>query len=123
MRITTEFIQREMELFGRLETEVKAEVGALREEFRQFTVTVLAQLADANRRTERMADRIIELAMVNRGDGQSAVAHRRMSGVDSIPSNLNSKLHSPQDLWGNAPVEEEEEDVWPPKGFDIVPSP
>jgi hypothetical protein len=119
-RITTGFIQQELEVIGRLETAVKAEVGALRDEFRQFTVVVLAQLADANRRAERMADRIIELAMVNRGDGQSAVAHRRMAGSDSIPSSLNSNPNS-TDLWGNAPVEEE--DTWPPKGFDIIPSP
>ena len=56
---------------------------------------------------DRMADRLIEMAMVDKGMGRSAAIHRR-SLQDEVPSEQ-------QDLWQESPEEE-----WPPKGFDAI---
>jgi len=57
---------------------------------------------------ERMADRLIEMAMVNKGTAEMAAAHRRSL----------RDLDTPTDLW-----EDHEDEVWPPKGFDALQMP
>lgn len=108
VKVTTEFLEG----LGRLEVQVKAEVGNLRDEFRIFRTEMAALLEQANARAERMADRIIELAMVKEGFAREAVGHARQRGADSIPPQLSN---SNSNLWGE-PVPEEGEQ-WPPPGY------
>lgn len=125
-KLTAEFVQREMEAFGRLEVEIKAEVGRLRDEVRGMNQDihnalqiVAARIEESNRRSERMADKLIEMAMVRVGDSAAAVSHRRSIVPDSIPQAFNSRPNS--NMWGE-PIPEPE-DVWPPEGFDEIPTP
>ena len=63
-----------------------------------------------SRAVDRMADRMIELAMVNQGDSRAAAGHRRSLNEDDHPADTN-------DLWKNAG------DDWPPPGCDAVSMP
>lgn len=67
-------------------------------------------VAKGNKSADRMADRLIEMAMVNKGMGRDAAIHRR-SLQDEAPLEQ-------QDLWQESPEEE-----WPPKGFDAINMP
>ena len=58
------------------------------------------------RAADRMADRIIEMALVNQGQGAAAVSHRR---------SLDEKLPEGTDLWEDKP-----ETQWPPPGCTAV---
>lgn len=54
---------------------------------------------------EKMADRLIQMAMVNQGMGREAAGHRRAQ-QDETPE-------SGSDLWAN-------EEEWPPPGCDTL---
>ena len=57
---------------------------------------------------EKMADRMIEMAMVNQGQSREAAGHRR---------SLDEHVEDTTDLWKNAG------DDWPPTGCDAVNMP
>ena len=59
---------------------------------------------------DRMADRLIEMAMVNTGESRDAAIHRRSLG-ETVPPEQG-------DLWQESPETE-----WPPKGCDAVNMP
>ena len=73
-----------------------------------------AQLEDLHREksqaVEQMADRLIQMSMVQRGESREASVHRRTAPGHSPdgPSNSN--------LWGDLPDEAQ----WPPKNVDVV---
>ncbi len=56
----------------------------------------------------QMADRLIEMSMVQRGESQAANVHHR-----TTPSTTQGE---PSNLWGDLPDEAQ----WPPKGIDVV---
>lgn len=58
--------------------------------------------------SERMADKLIEMAMVQRGMGREATSHRRAQ--ETMPDN--------GDPWSN-----NDENQWPPPGYDAVTMP
>jgi predicted nucleic acid-binding Zn-ribbon protein len=60
-----------------------------------------------SRSSDRMADRLIEMAMVNKNMGREAVSHRRALEEET-----------PSDLWQDTPETE-----WPPKGHDALTMP
>jgi len=67
------------------------------------------QIKDQNRSADRMADRMIEMAMVNQGHTTAAASHRRT---------LDEKPAEGADLWQDSP-----ETQWPPPGCDAVNMP
>ena len=67
------------------------------------------QIKNESRAADRMADRIIEMAMVNQGGAREAAAHRRT---------LDEKLVEGADLWQDNP-----ETQWPPPGHDAINMP
>lgn len=96
-KITLEILQRELEGLGRLEVAVKAEVGALRDQVSELT----RKVEEANKRADRMADKLMEMAMISMGNAREAVSLRRVS--EPVVNDTD---------WGTA-----EDEVWPPKGF------
>jgi len=85
-------------------------LGTLQASVMHYTKEIKAlqeAVARGNKSADRMADRLIEMAMVNKGMGRDAAIHRR-SLSDDTPSEQ-------QDLWQESPEEE-----WPPKGFDSI---
>lgn len=72
--------------------------------------TVEAAEKNKGQSADRMADRLIEMAMVNKGMTYDAATHRRSLGQQTPPE-LN-------DLWQDSPETE-----WPPKGYDAVRMP
>lgn len=67
------------------------------------------QITTQSRSADRMADRMIEMAMVNRGDTLAAASHRRT--LDENPA-------EEPDLWQDNP-----ETQWPPPGCEAVNMP
>ncbi len=67
------------------------------------------QIKNQSRAADRMADRMIEMAMVNRGATVEAASHRRT---------LDEKLVEGADLW-----QDNSETQWPPPGCDEVRMP
>jgi hypothetical protein len=71
-----------------------------------------AQLQDLRREksqsVEQMADRLIEMSMVQRGESREANMHRRTTPGTS--------QNEPSNLWGDLPDEAQ----WPPKNVDVV---
>ncbi len=59
-----------------------------------------------SRAADRMADRMIEMAMVNQGRAMEAASHRRT---------LDEKSTEKADLWQDSP-----DTQWPPPGCDTV---
>lgn len=101
MKISPEFLIRELEGIGRLEVMIKAEVGALREETRSLARLV----AESSKRADKLVDKLIEMAMVNSGAYREAVGKSR--SVASDPASVSNR-DPDDDFW--AP-----EDEWPPK--------
>lgn len=62
-----------------------------------------------SRSADRMADRLIEMAMVNQGGAAVAASHRR---------SLNEELPESTDHWQDSP-----EIQWPPPGCDAMDMP
>ena len=67
------------------------------------------QIKNQSRSADRMADRMIEMAMVNRGDTKEAASHRRT---------LKESSSDGTDLWQDSP-----ETQWPPPGHTEVRMP
>lgn len=67
------------------------------------------QTEGANRSADRMADRMIEMAMVNQGRSVEAASHRRT---------LEESIVGGVDLW-----EDDPDSQWPPPGCDAVQMP
>jgi len=106
-------LKRVVETLDLVTTQLKVTIGqnALND---KRMIEVKAQL-DAMQKTQaravdRMADRMIELAMVNQGDSRSAAGHRR--SLDE-----NDHVEDTNDLWRNTG------DDWPPPGCDEVRMP
>lgn len=59
---------------------------------------------------DRMADKLIEMAMVNQGLGRDAAIHRRSQTIETP--------EQPSDMWQDTPGTE-----WPPKGCDALNMP
>jgi len=72
-------------------------------------VIVDNQIVTQSRAADRMADRMIEMAMVNRGATVEAASHRRT---------LDEKPVEGADLWQDSP-----DTQWPPPGCDAVNMP
>lgn len=66
--------------------------------------------AEKNEAATRMADRLIEMSMVNQGGLRDATTHRNVTKSDTIPEATG-------DPWA------EEQDEWPPKGTDAIMMP
>ncbi len=74
----------------------------------------ILEIGNANRlSTDRMADRLIEMAMVHRGSAQSASVHRNAARLER-PSEMPEAT---DDAWA------ETQDDWPPKGHDTLNMP
>lgn len=69
----------------------------------------LARMEASQVGSSKLIDRIIEMTLVNQGDGHAAAVHRSQS-------RLENNFSSPES-W--AP-DEPDEDVWPPPGSDCV---
>lgn len=67
------------------------------------------QIKNQSRSADRMADRMIEMAMVNSGRSVEAASHRRT---------LDEKPAEGADLWQDSP-----DTQWPPPGCDAVQMP
>jgi hypothetical protein len=70
----------------------------------------LDRMAAAQMDSGKLVDRLIEMSLVNRGQGDQAAIHRSQSRLESNFSN-------PQSWEGD---KESEEDVWPPRGCDAM---
>lgn len=70
----------------------------------------LDRMAAAQMDSGKLVDRLIEMSLVNRGEGHQAAVHRSQSRLDN-------NFSSPQSWEGD---KETEEDVWPPPGCDAV---
>lgn len=62
-----------------------------------------------SRAPDRMADRLIEMAMVNQGQSATAAGHRR---------SLDESTEKEGDPWQDSP-----DTQWPPPGCDVVSMP
>lgn len=67
------------------------------------------QIKNQSRSADRMADRMIEMAMVNQGKPTEAAVHRTRS----------DNAFSSQDAWAVG-SEQNPDDVWPPAGCDSM---
>lgn len=74
----------------------------------QLIRVVEAATNERGQSMDRMADRLIEMAMVNKGMSRDAAIHRRSLGEQT----------QVQDLWQDSPDTE-----WPPKGYDALSMP
>ena len=63
---------------------------------------------EKNQSVEQMADRLIQMSMVQRGESREASVHRRTAPGTS--------QEEPSNLWGELPDEAQ----WPPKGVEVV---
>lgn len=71
----------------------------------------LSRLEASGASSSKLVDQVIEMSMVQAGQAAQAVLHRSQSrldkkGFDSVE-------------WGRQ-IEDEEEDVWPPPGYDAM---
>ncbi len=73
-------------------------------------VIIDAQVKGAGRSADRMADRMIEMAMVRQGRPVEAAAHRRSLDEAEAPEG--------RDLW-----QDDVESQWPPPGCDAIDMP
>ena len=103
MKLTPEMLQAELEVIGRLETKISAEVGALRDEIRVLS----SRVEDGNHRTDRMVDRLLEMTMIQAGNAREAVAARRVSVEASDPASVSNRDPN-DDPWAS-------KEEWPPK--------
>jgi hypothetical protein len=102
LKLTAEKLQQELELIGRLLTATKAEVGSLRDEVRGMKDSVY----DANRRADKLVDRLIEMSLVNNGQFEQASIRARVSTLDPA---------MPFDH-GRAEEVDNDDETWPPPG-------
>lgn len=72
-------------------------------------IMIDSQVQNQSRAADRMADRMIEMAMVNRGSTVEAASHRRT---------LQESEPEGTDLWQDNP-----ETQWPPPGCDAINMP
>ena len=63
---------------------------------------------EKNQSVEQMADRLIQMSMVQRGESREASVHRRTAP--------GASQEEPSNLWGELPDEAQ----WPPKGVEVV---
>lgn len=63
---------------------------------------------EKNQSVEQMADRLIQMSMVQRGESREASVHRRTAPGTS--------QEEPTNLWGELPDGAQ----WPPKGVEVV---
>lgn len=70
----------------------------------------LDRMAAAQMDSGKLVDRLIEMSLVNRGQGDQAAIHRSQSRLDN-------NFSSPQSWEGD---KEDPEDVWPPPGCDAM---
>jgi len=94
-----------------MENQLKAVMGhlALNEKrMIELKGSMDAMRTSQSRAADRMADRMIEMAMVNKGQGREAAGHRR---------SLDEHVEDTTDLWKNAG------DDWPPPGCDSMEMP
>jgi hypothetical protein len=74
----------------------------------QLTQSVETLRKERGQSIDHMADRLIEMAMVNKGMSRDAAIHRRSLGEEPLP----------QDPWQDSPDAE-----WPPSGYDALNMP
>ena len=86
---------------------VQAQLVAQGKEIRTLRAQMELVAKNKGESAERMADRLIEMAMVNKGLGRDASIHRRYVKDDK-----------PEDLWQDTP-----EKPWPPPGCDELRMP
>lgn len=101
-KITPEFLQQELEVIGRLETKISAEVGALRDEVRNLS----RQVEESGKRADRLVDRLIEMSMVQAGAFREAASKARSTAALDPAS---QQLQSTDDDW-------RDDEKWPPEG-------
>lgn len=104
-KITPEFLQRELEVIGRLETKISAELSA----FQEMMIRRLDAIERENKLSARMADKLIEMAMVQQGAFREAVGKSRSVALDPA----SQQAQNTDDDW-------REEEEWPPKGCDVM---
>jgi DNA anti-recombination protein RmuC len=104
-KLTPEFLQAELEVIGRLETKIAAELGSLRDEVRALS----AKVEDSSKRCDKLVDKLIEMAMVQQGAFREAVGKSRSVALDPA----SQRAQDPEDDW-------REEEEWPPKGCDVM---
>lgn len=85
------------------------EIVILYQRIEKLETTLGRQVADQSRAADRMADRMIEMAMVRQGAPDMAATHRRT---------LDEKPVEGTDLWQDSPEEQ-----WPPPGCTEVRMP
>jgi len=108
-RIDLTPVQDRLDVIGRETAALAIQVGLLRNTVEQLRSEVAAKDAQI----AKMTDRMIELAMVRQGAVVDSVAHRRAAALEEV-------RQSKQSLWEG---EVEDEDEWPPKGYQTYPTP
>lgn len=108
-RIDLAPVQDRLDVIGRETAALAVQFALLRN-----TVDQLRQAIGAkDEQIAKLCDRIVELAMVRQGAVVDSVAHRRAAALEET-------TQTTQALWE---AEVEDEDEWPPKGFQTYPTP
>lgn len=74
----------------------------------ELRIIVVALAKNQSGAAERMGDRLVEMAMVQKGESPAAASHRRILKDEVEP------LKPAADLWDEA------QDPWPPPGCDAI---
>jgi signal transduction histidine kinase len=99
-----------LEVIGRLETKIAAEMGALRDEVRQAIIILAQRIEESGKRADRLVDRLIEMSMVQAGAFREAASKARSTAALDPAS---QQAQNTDDDW-------REEEEWPPKGCDTM---
>lgn len=94
----------------RLVTSLHGQVAIHNKRVEALRVAIETSERSRSQSADRMADRLIQMAMVNNGMGRDAAIHRRAQR-DEVPAEQG-------DLWQENPETE-----WPPKGHDALNMP
>lgn len=94
----------------RLVTSLHGQVAIHSKRVEALRVAIETSERTRSHSADRMADRLIQMAMVNKGMGRDAGIHRRAQR-DEVPEEQ-------ADLW-----QEDPETEWPPKGLDALNMP
>ena len=110
---TIEGLPKRVDSLERMLKFLVAQAAAQSERLERIEAQLQALYRDKSQSVEQMADRLIQMSMVQRGESREASVHRR-----TTPGIASSLLESvgPANLWGELP----DEDQWPPKNVDVV---
>lgn len=94
------------EMFGKQLQDLRERIQVTNQSIAGLKILVEKRAINQDRAADRMADRMIEMAMVKQGSPDMATAHRRT---------LDESSQEGADLWQDNP-----ETQWPPPGCDAI---